>query len=154
MASGILLLRLTTGLTLAAHGAQKLFGWFGGLGLGRTAQAFDAIGFHPGRRHALIGALVEVAAGVLLALGFATPLAATLGVAVMMVAAVSVDWRNGFFITEGGYEFNAVFGAATLTIAFTGPGAYSLDAVLGWEAGGAFFTSLHTQFIRGSVCAG
>jgi putative oxidoreductase len=136
MASGILLLRLTIGLTLAAHGTQKLFGWFGGPGLERTAQAFDAIGFQPGRRHALVAGLVEVASGVLLALGFATPLAVALGVSVMMVAAVSVHWRNGFFITEGGYEFNVVFGAATLTIAFTGPGRYSLDAVLGWEVGG------------------
>jgi putative oxidoreductase len=136
MATGILLLRLTIGLTLAAHGAQKLFCWFGGFGLERTGQAFDAIGFRPGRHHALFAGLVEVAAGALLVLGFATPLAAALTLSVMMVAAVSVHWRNGFFITEGGYEFNAVFGAAALTIAFTGPGTYSLDSVLGWPTGG------------------
>jgi putative oxidoreductase len=69
-------------------------------------------------------------------LGFATPLAAALTVSVMIVATVSVHWRNGFFITEGGYEFNAVFGGAALTIAFTGPGAYSLDSVIGWATGG------------------
>src|SRR3982750_2384699 len=105
MAIGILLLRLTIGLTLAAHGAQKLFGWFGGLGLERTGQAFDAIGFQPGRRHALLAGLVELAAGGLRAAGLATPLAAALAASVMMVAAVSVHWRNGFFITEGGYEY-------------------------------------------------
>src|SRR3954447_25995107 len=101
MATGILLLRLTVGLTLAAHGAQKLFGWFGGPGLERTGQAFDALGFRPGRRHASLAGLVEVAAGVLLANGFATPLAAALTVSLMIVAAVSVHGRNGFFITEG-----------------------------------------------------
>ena len=136
MAIGILLLRATIGLTLAAHGAQKVFGWFGGLGLEQTGRAFDAIGFQPGRRHALAAGLVEIAAGVLLVLGCATPLAAALTVSVMMVAAVSVHGRNGFFITDGGYEFNIVFGVAALTIAFTGPGLYSLDAALGWANGG------------------
>jgi len=137
MATGILLLRLTIGLTLAAHGAQKLFGWFGGLGLEQTGRAFDAIGFRPGRRQALIAGLVEVGAGMLLVLGCATPLAAAMTVSVMMVAAISVHGRNGFFITDGGYEFNVVFGVAALTMAFTGPGLYSLDAALGWATGGA-----------------
>jgi putative oxidoreductase len=136
MATGILLLRLTIGLTLAAHGAQKLFGWFGGQGLEEAGQAFDAIGFKPGRRHAILAGLVEIAAGLFLALGLAAPLAAAVVLSVMMVAAVSVHGRNGFFITEGGYEFNVVFGMAAWTIAFTGPGPYSLDAALGVALGG------------------
>ena len=136
MATGILLLRLTIGLTLAAHGAQKLFGWFGGPGLDAVGHAFDAIGFTPGRRHAMLAGLVEVAAGLLLALGLVAPLAAAAVLSVMMVAAVSVHGRNGFFITEGGYEFNVVFGMAAWTIAFTGPGPYSLDAALGPALGG------------------
>ena len=92
-----------------------MFGWFGGLGLDRTGEAFDAIGFQPGRRHAMLAGLTEVVAGVCLSVGCATWLAAAVTIAVMMVAAVSVHWRNGFFITEGGYEFNVVFGAAALT---------------------------------------
>jgi putative oxidoreductase len=73
MDTGLLLLRLTLGLTLAAHGAQKLFGWFGGLGLEATGQGLAALGFHPGRRHALVAGLVEMTGGLLLAIGLATP---------------------------------------------------------------------------------
>ena len=86
---GLLLLRLTVGLTLAAHGAQKLFGWFGGPGRDVTGQFFEALGFYPGRRHALMAGLVETSGGVLLALGFLTPVAAAFVFSVMLVAAVS-----------------------------------------------------------------
>jgi putative oxidoreductase len=136
VATGILILRVTIGLTLAAHGAQKLFGWFGGPGLEQAGQAFDAIGFKPGRRHAMLAGLVEIGAGVLLALGLASPLATAVVLSVMMVAAVGVHGRNGFFITEGGYEYNVVFGVAAWTVAFTGPGPYSLDAALGQATSG------------------
>jgi putative oxidoreductase len=137
MMAGLLLLRVIVGLTLAAHGAQKLFGWFGGLGLDRTGQGFAALGFHPGRRHALLAGLAELAGGSLLALGLATPLAATVVVSLMLVAAISVHLRNGFFITENGYEYNLVLAVAALTLAFTGPGPMSIDAALGWSTGGA-----------------
>ncbi len=136
MAIGMLILRLTVGLTLAAHGAQKLFGWFGGLGLQRTGQALAAFGFQPGRRHAFLAGVVEVTAGVLLALGLATPLAAAMTMSLMLAAAASVHWKNGFFITENGYEFNLVLGVAAWTIAFTGPGTWSLDSMFGWSTGG------------------
>ena len=72
---GLLLLRLIVGLTLSAHGTQKLFGWFGGPGLSATGQFFTVLGFPPGRRHALMAALGETLSGALLATGFATPLA-------------------------------------------------------------------------------
>ena len=72
---GLLLLRLTAGLTLAAHGTQKLFGWFGGPGLDATGQFFEMIGFTPGRRHALMAGLAETGGGLLLTLGLFTPLA-------------------------------------------------------------------------------
>jgi putative oxidoreductase len=136
MATGLLLLRLTIGLTLAAHGAQKLFGWFGGLGLDGTGQGLAALGFHPGRRHALVAGLVELSGGLLIACGLATPLAAAIFVSVMFVAAVGVHMRNGFFITENGFEYNLVLAVAGLTLAFTGPGPLSLDAALGLTAGG------------------
>jgi putative oxidoreductase len=76
MEIGLLLLRLTAGVTLAAHEAQKLFGWFGGPGLDATGQGMAMLGFHPGRRHALMAGLVEAGGGLLLALGFLTPAAA------------------------------------------------------------------------------
>jgi putative oxidoreductase len=135
---GLFLLRLTVGLTLAAHGAQKLFGWFGGYGLDATGQAFDALGFRPGRRHALMAGLVEAGGGLLLVLGLLTPVAAAIVLSVMFVAAVSVHVKQGFFATSGGFEYNLVLGVAGLIFAFTGPGALSLDALLGYSWSGAF----------------
>jgi putative oxidoreductase len=127
---GLFLLRTTVGLTLAAHGTQKLFGWFGGYGLDAIGQMFERLGFRPGRRHALMAGLVEFTAGVLLALGLLTPLGAALGASVMLVAALAVHRKNGFFATGGGYEYNLVLGVAALTLAFTGPGSVSIDALL------------------------
>lgn len=79
---------------------------------------------------------MELIGGLLLAIGFLTPLAAALIVSVMLVAAATVHWKNGFFITSGGYEFNLVLGAAALSIAFTGPGFLSLDHAVGFAPGG------------------
>jgi putative oxidoreductase len=136
---GLLLLRLTVGLTLAAHGGQKLFGWFGGPGLDAVGQALATLGFHPGRRHALMAGLVETGGGLFLALGFLTPLDAAAVFSVMLVAGVSAHVRRGFFVTSGGYEYTLVLGIAGLTAAFTGPGAVSLDALLGYSVSGAFW---------------
>jgi putative oxidoreductase len=134
---GLLLLRLAVGLTLAAHGAQKLFGWFGGPGLNATGQFFTVLGFPSGRRHALMAALGETLSGVLLAIGLATPAAAAIFVSVMLVAVVTVHLSKGFFAQNGGYEYAFVLAVAALTLAFTGPGSLSLDAVLGLERSGA-----------------
>ena len=136
---GILLLRLAVGLTLAAHGTQKLFGWFGGGGLDKTGEGFEMLGFHPGRRHALAAGLVEVSAGVLLAAGLLTPVAAMLVGSLMLVAAISVHVKQGFFITSGGYEYNLVLGIAGLSLAFTGAGALSADALLGFDLSGVLW---------------
>ena len=100
MEIGLLLLRLTVGLTLAAHGAQKLFGWFGGPGLDATGQAFEGLGFQPGRRHALMAGLVETGGGLILALGLFTPIGAAIVFSVMLVAALTVHVKQGFFITS------------------------------------------------------
>jgi putative oxidoreductase len=96
----------------------------------------DALGFRPGRRHALAAGWVEVGGGLLLAAGLLTPLAAALVASVMIVAAATVHYRNGFFITGGGYEFNLVLGLSALSIAFTGPGALSVDRLLGFTPAG------------------
>ena len=91
----------------------------------------------PGRRHALAAGYVEVVSGVLLAIGFLTPLAAAMVASVMLVAAALVHWKNGFFITSGGYEYNLVLGVGALAVAFTGPGMFSIDSLLGFAQSGA-----------------
>jgi putative oxidoreductase len=131
MSVGILILRLVVGLTLAAHGAQKLWGWFGGYGVAGTGQFLEQQGFRPGRFHAVQAGLAEVLGGLFLAAGFLTPAAAAVLVAVMFVAAASVHLKGGFFAQNGGYEYTLVLGAAVLALAFTGPGALSLDRALG-----------------------
>ena len=128
MAIGLLILRLVVGLTLAAHGAQKLFGWFGGYGLNGTGGLLEQLGFVPGRRNALLAGL---GGGLLLALGLATPVAAALIVAVMIVAAVSAHLKQGFFNHNQGYEYTLILAIAAVSLAFTGPGPLSLDARLG-----------------------
>lgn len=136
MIIGMLLLRVTVGLILAAHGAQKLFGWFGGGGLEGTGKGFEGLGFHPGRRAALMAGLAETGGGLLLALGLFTPLAAAMIIGVMLVAVGGIHFKNGFFNTGGGWEYNLVIVAAVLSVAFTGPGPLSLDAVLGYQLHG------------------
>ena len=136
MEIGILLLRVTVGLTLAAHGAQKALGWYGGYGPTATGQFFESLGFRPGRRHALLAGWSEIFGGVLLAIGLLTPLAAAIAAAVMIVAAALVHWKNGFFSTGGGYEYNLLLGVAALAVAFTGPGAISVDYLAGLETSG------------------
>jgi putative oxidoreductase len=128
---GLLLLRLAVGLTLAAHGTQKLFGWFGGPGLSATGQLFTVLGFPPGRRHALMAALGETVGGALLVAGLATPVAVAVVVSVMLVAVVTVHLSKGFFAQNGGYEYAFLLAVAALTLAFTGPGSLSIDAVVG-----------------------
>jgi putative oxidoreductase len=136
MAIGLLILRVVVGLTLAAHGAQKLVGWFGGYGLNGTGGFLEQLGFIPGRRHALFAGLAEGVGGLLLALGLATPLAAAVVIAVMTVASVSVHLKHGFFNHNQGYEYTMTLAVVALSMAFTGPGALSLDAALGVRAAG------------------
>jgi putative oxidoreductase len=133
MAYGILFLRVVVGLLLFAHGAQKLFGWFGGHGPRATAGFFGSLGFR--RQHALPMALlagVSESAGLLFALGLLTPFAALALATVMVVAVGSVHWRNGLWATNGGYEFNLVLWTVAIAVAAGGPGRFSLDAALGW----------------------
>src|SRR5436190_14764259 len=102
---GLLLLRVVVGLTLAAHGAQKLFGWFGGRGLEGTAQGYERIGYRPGPLMALLAGVGEAGGGVLLALGLLTPLGAAGGIGVMLNAIVSAHLSKGFWNSKGGFEF-------------------------------------------------
>src|SRR4051812_15156940 len=127
MEAGLLLIRVVLGGIVAAHGAQKLFGWFGGPGLGGTQGWLESMGFKPARLHALAVGLSEFGGGALLALGLLTPLGAAAVAGVMFVAIATVHWSNGFFNTSGGYEFNLLIAATAIALAFTGSGEVSLD---------------------------
>jgi putative oxidoreductase len=125
-----LVVRLILGLGLAAHGAQKLFGWFGGGGIAGTGGFFEGIGFRPGRLFALMAGLGETTGGLLTALGLGGALGPVLIIVVMLVAIGSVHYNKGFFTAGGGWELPAVNIAAALAVAFGGNGAYSLDNAL------------------------
>jgi putative oxidoreductase len=128
---GLLIARLVFGLMMAAHGSQKLLGWFGGHGLAGTAGFFDSIGFRPGRFFATVAAGTEVLSGILLATGFLGPVGPALMISVMVVAAASMHWKNGVFAATNGIEVPLLYGVGAATLLLTGPGLYSLDAVLG-----------------------
>lgn len=130
-------LRLVVGLTLAAHGGQKLFGWFGGRGIEGTAASYEQLGLRPGRLNAWLAGLTELLGGLLIALGLLTPLGAAAVIGVMTVAALTVNLRNGFFITGHGVEYNLVLMAAAFALAGTGAGGWSLDDALGIHLTGA-----------------
>jgi putative oxidoreductase len=132
MAYGLLFLRVVIGLVFFAHGAQKLFGWWGGPGITGTRGWLGGMGFRmPGAMAPLV-ALAETS-GLLLALGLLTPFAALMTAAAMVVAIGSVHWRKGFWNMGQGYEFNLVLLSVPVAIAATGPGRFSLDHALGWD---------------------
>jgi len=145
MDTGLLLLRAVIGLTLVAHGAQKFSG------LDAAASALEGLGFVPGRRNAILAGLTEAGGGLALALGFLTPAAASVVFGVMLVAGVSAHLKNGFFLMKGGYEYTLVLGFAGLSVAFTGPGRFSVDALLGLDLGGLHWGLLA---LAASVVAG
>ncbi len=131
---GILIARLVLGLLMAAHGAQKLLGWFGGHGIAGTAGFFEALGFKPGKLFAVLASATELASGLLVALGFLGPLGPAAMLAVMVVAAGSVHWKNGVFAMSNGIEVPLLYATGAAALALTGPGAYSLDRLLGLTA--------------------
>lgn len=123
---GLLIIRLVFGLTFAAHGTQKLFGWFGGYGLAGTGGWLESIGIKPGKLNALVAGLGELVGGLLLALGLGLPFAAFLITASMLVAIVKVHGKAGYWSTAGGFEYNLAIIAVSIGLALTGPGAYAL----------------------------
>ncbi len=131
MDTGLLLARLIIGLALAAHGSQKLFGWFGGYGIKGTGGWMESLGYKPGAAFALAAGLGELGGGLLMALGLLGAIGPALIVMVMLVAIFSVHAKNGFWASNNGWELNAMIVAGAIALAFSGPGAYSLDSALG-----------------------
>jgi putative oxidoreductase len=127
---GLLLLRLVVGLSFMAHGAQKLFGWFGGYGPKGTGGWMESVGIKPGVAIAVLSGLMELVGGLLFAAGFLTVLGAALITLTMLGAIVKVHGRNGYWSTANGYEYNLLLIAVAVALALTGAGAYSLDAVI------------------------
>jgi putative oxidoreductase len=141
MEYGLLLLRLVVGLLFAGHGAQKLFGWFGGGGPQGTTAFFSSLGYRAPAAMAILAGLSELGGGLLLASGFLTPLASFLLATVMLNAIATVVWPKGFF---GGYEFELTLATVAIALAATGPGEISLDDAIGWadELSGILWASL------------
>jgi putative oxidoreductase len=130
-ALGLLILRLGIGLILAAHGAQKLFGLWGGPGMTKWAQMVERLRIRPARPWAWIAALSEFGGGLLVALGLLSPLGSLAIIGAMLVAIATVHLSKGFWVGKGGFEFNLALIAGSAALAFTGAGAYSLDSALG-----------------------
>ncbi|MFC7371704.1 DoxX family protein [Fictibacillus iocasae] len=126
VSAGLLILRLVIGLSLAAHGAQKLFGWFGGYGLKGTGGWLESIGVKPGYSMALLAGLAEVSGGLLFASGLFLPVAAGLIAAVMLVAIWKVHFANGYWVTQNGYEYNVAILAVVAGVALIGAGDYTI----------------------------
>jgi len=143
MDAALLIARLIIGLGLAAHGTQKLLGWFSGYGLKGTAGFFESIGFRPGILFALAAGLGEVGGGLLTAAGLLGPIGPSLIITVMVVAIVTVHLPNGFFAQTNGYELALLYAVLGFVLAILGPGMYSLDALLRlsgvWDASVAWF---------------
>ncbi len=131
MDTGLFVARVVLGLLMAAHGSQKLFGWFGGYGLAGTGGFFESLGFRPGRLFAALAGTGELSSGVLVALGLLGPVGPALMLSVMIVAAGSVHWQHGLFAASNGIEMPLLYGAGAAALALTGPGQYSVDALAG-----------------------
>jgi len=136
---GLLVVRVVIGFIMAAHGAQKLLGWWGGYGLRGTGQFFEQLGFQPGPAFAAAASVSEIVSGLLVAFGFLGPIGPALMISVMIVATMTVHWEHGLFAANNGIELPLLYGATAFGLALTGFGEYSVDALLGfagrWSAG-------------------
>jgi len=128
---GLLVLRIVVGLTMAAHGSQKLFGWFQGPGITGFAGMLGHLKIRPAMFWAWVAASAEFLGGLALALGFLTPLASYAIAGAMLVALATVHLAKGFWNTQGGIEFPLLILASVVALALTGPGVYSIDHWLG-----------------------
>ena len=130
---GILIVRLAVGLTFAAHGAQKVFGWWAGPGFTGWTGAMTRMGLRPAPLWAALSAGIELVGGLLVVLGFLTPIAAAMVVAQSLYIVLRVHLPKGFWNKNGGIEFPLQLLAGALLIAASGPGAIAIDAVIGLD---------------------
>lgn len=130
IALGLLVLRLALGLIVAAHGAQKVFGWWGGTGMAGWTAGMTRMRIRPAVPWAWISALSELLGGLAVALGLLFPVGSFAIVAAMAVAIALVHWPNGFWNGKRGYEFNLALVGPAVALALTGPGTYSVDELL------------------------
>lgn len=128
---GILILRFALGGIFFAHGAQKLFGWFGGRGLSGHAGFIESLGLRPARLFAVVSGLGEFLGGSGVLSGFLTPLAAAGIIGAMSVAIIKVHLPKGFWNHDGGLEYPLVLAILAFVIGLAGPGRYSLDRAFG-----------------------
>jgi putative oxidoreductase len=122
--------RIGTGIIFAAHGSQKLFGWFGGYGLEGTAGWLESIGLGPGILMATLAGSAEFFGGLLLIIGLLVRPAALVLAATMVVAIVTVHLENGLFMANNGYEFGLALLAISVALVIRGAGSLSVDRVL------------------------
>ena len=134
---GLLVLHVLVGLLLFGHGAQKLWGWFGGRGVEGAGAFMETLGLRPGKLNAMVAGLGEVVGGGLIALGLLTPLGSALVTAVMVTAVITAHWRNGLWAQNGGFEFPLTNIAIVFALAAVGAGDISLDAALDLDVAGA-----------------
>jgi putative oxidoreductase len=139
MEIGLLLIHVVVGVLLVGHGAQKLFGAFGGYGLEGTGGYLEGFGLRPGKPFAAVAGTAELVGGALFAAGLATPLAAALIASTMFVAALTDHRAKGLWIFNGGAEYVLTIAAVTLGLAFNGAGAWSVDAAIGWDVAGLWW---------------
>jgi putative oxidoreductase len=125
-----LVVRIPLGIIFVAHGAQKLFGWFGGYGLEGTAQWMDSIGLSPGVPLALLAGGAEFLGGLALLFGLLVRPAAVALAFTMLVAIFSVHFSKGFFLSNGGYEYGLALLATSLALLISGGGRLSIDGAL------------------------
>lgn len=130
---GILVIRVSLGIMLLAHGSNKVFGPGGIAG---TSGWFEAVGLRPGRLHAVLAAVTEIGAGVLMCAGFLFPLPCAAFVGLMLVAALTDHRGKGFFVFKGGWEYVGLVAAIATGLALVGPGRWSLDRGLNLELAG------------------
>src|SRR5260221_8072931 len=130
---GLVVLRLVVGLTMAGHGAQKVFGWWGGPGIKGWTEVVARLRIRPPAPFAWLAALAELGGGLLFALGFLSPVGSLAIIGTMLVAIATVHWSNGFWNTKRGYEFNLTLIAGAVTIGLAGPGTYSIDHAIGFR---------------------
>lgn len=130
ISTGLLIIRLVVGLAFVGHGAQKLFGWFGGYGPKGTGGWMDSIGVKPGVAAAVVIGIIEFFGGALFTAGLFTAVAGILLALTMVGAIVKVHVKNGFWNTSGGYEFNLILIAVLVGVALIGAGDFALDAFL------------------------